>query len=326
MLIFPPNSKLTNMLIMRKSYRFLAASLIASLLSVVAFAQQTTQITITGNVRNSLSKDVVPAVSVIVKGTNVGTYTNSSGEFSIKVAKLPVTLVFSSTSFENFEQTVNDASAKIDIDLKPNYALGMEVVMSTVRVPQRIMEAPVTVERMGPSTLRNLPAPNYYEAINNLKGVDMHTASLTFRTVTTRGFVSSGNTKLNQLVDGMDNQAPGLNFSVGSVIGPSELDIDNVELLAGASSALYGSGGMNGTLLVNSKNPFKYQGLSLNIKQGIMHVDNRQRSAAPYYNWDLRWAHSFSDKWAIKISTSMIKGSDWQADDYRDKQQIGILS
>jgi outer membrane receptor protein involved in Fe transport len=312
------------MLIMRKSYRFLAASLIASLFSVVVFAQTT--ITLTGTVRNSSSKEVVPAVSVVVKGTGLGTYTNSNGEFSIKVVKLPVTLVFSSINYDNYEVTVNDASTPISVDFKSNTTMGTEVVVAATRTPTRIMESPVTIERMGPSTLHSLAAPNYYEAIANLKGVDMHTASLTFRTVTTRGFISSGNTKLNQLVDGMDNQAPGLNFAVGSVIGPSELDLDNVELLAGASSALYGSGGMNGTLLINSKNPFKYQGLSVNIKQGIMHLDNRQRSAAPYYNWDFRWAKAFSDKFAFKIAFSFIKGADWQAEDYRDKQQIGILS
>ncbi len=204
--------------------------------------------------------------------------------------------------------------------------LGQEVVVAATRTPTRILESPVTIERISSATLRTLPAPSYYEAITNLKGVDMHTASLTFRTVTTRGFISSGNTKLNQLVDGMDNQAPGLNFSVGSIIGPNELDLDNIELLSGASSALYGSGGMNGTLLITSKNPFKYQGFSYNIKQGIMHVDAKQHDKAPYYNWDMRWAHAFSDKWAVKLSASLLKGSDWEADDYRDKQQIGILS
>ena len=47
----------------------------------------------------------------------------------------------------------------------------------------------------------------------------MVTSSLTFTTPTTRGFSGSGNLRFNQMVDGMDNQAPGLNFSVGSVIG-----------------------------------------------------------------------------------------------------------
>jgi outer membrane receptor protein involved in Fe transport len=323
MLIFPQYSK-PKLLIMRKSYRFLAATLIACLFSVAVFAQT---ITLTGNVRNSSSKEVVPAVSVVVKGSSQGTYTNSNGEFTIKVAKLPVTLVFSSAGgYDSYEVTVTDAAAKVDVELKPNVTLGQEVVVATTRTPTRILEAPVTVERLGGASLRAIAAPSYYESITNLKGVDMHTASLTFRTVTTRGFVSSGNTRLNQLIDGMDNQAPGLNFSVGSVVGLTELDVDNIELLSGASSALYGSGGMNGTLLLNSKNPFKYQGFSLNIKQGMMHVDGKQRGIAPFYDWSFRWAKAINSKWAFKLAGEMIKGNDWQADDYRNKKQIGVLS
>ncbi|MET0394036.1 MAG: TonB-dependent receptor [Chitinophagaceae bacterium] len=307
---------------MRKSYRFLAVYLMTSLLSIAAVAQ----VVVSGKVRNSASKEAVPAVSVVEKGTGLGTYTNSDGDFSLTVAKLPVTLVFTSVGYDTYEVTVSDASAKIEVDFKPVTTLGQEVVVAATRAPTRILESPVTVERMNAATLRNLAAPNYYDAITNLKGVDMHTASLTFRTVTTRGFVSSGNLRLNQLIDGMDNQAPGLNFSVGNIIGPTELDVANVELLAGASSALYGSGGMNGTLLINSKNPFEYQGLSYNIKQGIMHVDGQQRSASPYYDWAFRWAKAINNKWAFKISASLVSANDWQADDYRNKQQLGVLS
>jgi outer membrane receptor protein involved in Fe transport len=308
---------------MRKSYRFLFALLVAGLFSLAANAQK---VTIKGTVNNSTSKESVPAVSVIVKGTSAGTYTDQNGGYSITVPKLPVVLVFSSIGYENQEVTVSDASQPINVDFKVSNALGQEVVVSANRVPTRILEAPVTVERISASAIKNLAAPTVYEALGNLKGVDVHTASLTFRTITTRGFVSSGNTRLNQLVDGMDNQAPGLNFSVSTIVGISDIDMDNVELLSGASSALYGSGGMNGTVLINSKNPFKYQGLSYNIKTGIMHVDGRQRSAAPYYNWAFRYAKVIKNKLALKLSTELIKGSDWQADDYRNKTQIGILS
>lgn len=300
----------------------MAVFIISSLLSIAAFSQNV----ISGTVTNNVTKEVVPAVSVIVKETSQGTYTNSNGAFSISVAKLPVTLIFTSIGFETIEIPVSSTSSKVEVDFKPVTALGQEVVVAATRAPTRILESPVTVERMGPSALKSLPAPNYYDAIANLKGVDMHTASLTFRTVTTRGFVSSGNLRLNQLIDGMDNQAPGLNFSVGNVIGPTELDVENVELLAGASSALYGSGGMNGTLLITSKNPFKYQGLSYNIKQGVMHIDGRQHKAAPYYDWAIRYAKAINNKWAFKISGSLITASDWEADDYRNKQQIGVLS
>jgi outer membrane receptor protein involved in Fe transport len=308
---------------MRKSYRFLTAWLIAGLFSLSANAQT---VTISGKVSNGTSKESIPAVSIIVKGTALGTYTNSDGEFSIRVSKLPVVLEFSSIGYDNQELTISDASKPVSIDLKVNSELGQEVVVAATRTPTRILESPVTVERMNSAALRNIAAPTVYESLTNLKGVDVHTASLTFRTITTRGFVSSGNTRLNQLVDGMDNQAPGLNFSVSSIVGLTDLDVDNVEILAGASSALYGSGGMNGTVLVTSKNPFKYQGLSYNIKQGIMHVDGKQRNAAPYYNWTFRYAKAFNNKFAYKLSAELIKGSDWQADDYRNKGQIGILS
>ena len=308
---------------MRKSYSFLASLLMACLFSMTANAQS---VTISGKVNNATSKESVPAVSVVVKGTSQGTYTDPDGGFSLKVAKLPVTLVFSSIGFDSKEVTVSDAAAKVDVELKVNNALGQEVVVSATRAPQRILESPVTVERLSPALIRNLAAPTVYESLTNLKGVDVHTASLTFRTITTRGFVSSGNTRLNQLVDGMDNQAPGLNFSVSSIVGLTDLDVDNVEVLSGASSALYGSGGMNGTVLITGKDPFKNKGLSFNVKQGIMHVDGKQRNAAPYNNISIRWAKEITSKLAFRISGELIRGSDWQAEDYRNKSQIGILS
>jgi outer membrane receptor protein involved in Fe transport len=125
----------------------------------------------------------------------------------------------------------------------------------------------------------------------------------------------------------MDNQAPGLNFSVGNIIGLTELDVDNVELLQGASSALYGSGGMNGTLLMNSKDPFKYQGLSFQAKHGYMHFnDPAQSNATPYYDWSLRYAKKIGEKLAFRISGQFIKADDWQATDYRNLRRNNVFS
>jgi len=309
---------------MRKSYRFLAAWLMACLFTLTAYSQ--TSVTISGTIKDESSKESVPSATVQVKGSDKKTFTNSDGQFSLKVSKLPVTLVISSAEFESKEITVSDNSKPLELTMVASNKMGQEVVVAANRVPQNIRLAGVTEERMGSKLLRNVAAPNYYEAIGNLRGVDVHTASLTFRTITTRGFVSSGNLRLNQLVDGMDNQAPGLNFAVGSVIGPSDLDVESVEVLAGASSALYGSGGMNGTVLINTKDPFKYQDLSYNIKQGIMHVDGKQRNASPYYDWAFRFAKSFKNKLAFKVAFQLVKGNDWEAEDYRNKVQTGVLS
>src|SRR5258708_13695172 len=107
----------------------------------------------------------------------------------------------------------------------------------------------------------------------------------------------------------MDNQAPGLNFSVGNIVGLSELDVDNVELLPGASSALYGSGGMTGTLLMTSKDPFKYQGFSAIYKQGMNHLGDANMNVQPYYNVGARYAPAFNNKFAFRISADHINGT-----------------
>lgn len=300
---------------MRKITSYLVTFLLANIFSIVVFAQN---VSISGNVRNSATQENSSAVSVSIKGTENGTFTDDKGNFSLNVKNFPVTLVFTSVGFEPQELTVTGPSDKLKIAFVPTNALGQEVIVSASRVPEKIMESPVSIERVSSAALRNAPAANFYDVVATLKGVDVTTSSLTFKTPTTRGFGGSGNVRFNQLVDGMDNQAPGLNFSVGAIIGLNELDVDNIELLSGASSALYGPGGMNGTMLMTSKNPFKYQGLSYVIKTGVMHTDKSERPTSPYYNWSLRWAKKVSEKFAFKITSEFVQAKDWVGMDQRN--------
>lgn len=307
---------------MRKKIRYVLTFVAVFLVSATTFAQQ---VVLSGNVKNSFTNENAAAVSIAVKGTNEGTFSDDKGNFSLQVKSLPVTLVLTSIGFAEKEIVVNNTADVAFITLEPASELGQEVVVSATRLSQRILESPVSVERVGAGSIRTSPAASYYDVVTNLKGVDVVTSSLTFKTPTTRGFSGSGNVRFNQIVDGMDNQAPGLNFSVGSVIGVSQLDVESMELLPGASSALYGPGGMNGTLLINSKNPFKYQGLSFEIKTGMMHTDGKQRPTSPYHNWNLRWAKKVSEKFAFKITGELIQAKDWVAQDYRNFNRIGTL-
>ena len=197
---------------MKSSLRFLTVFLTALSLSLTSLSQS---VTLSGSVKNISNQQGVPAVSVMVKESSQGTFTDEYGNFKLTVAQLPVTLVFSSIGYETKEVTVDNATSPIQIEFVPSSSLGQEVVVSASRVPERILESPVSIERMSTSTIRNAAVPNYYEGLVNLKGVDLTTSGLLFRTVSTRGFNGSGNLRFNQLVDGMDNQAPGLNFFGG---------------------------------------------------------------------------------------------------------------
>ena len=98
----------------------------------------------------------------------------------------------------------------------------------------------MTVESMDLIAIREAPSGDFYESLGNLKGVDMTTASMGFKVINTRGFNSTSPVRSLQLIDGVDNQSPGLNFSLGNFLGASDLDVMRVDLIVGASSAYYG--------------------------------------------------------------------------------------
>ena len=274
---------------------------------------------LSGRIVNAETKEGIPAASVLLKGASSGTFTDSRGNFKLNTShSLPVTLVISSVGYGSKEIQVDNSAQSLEIALESASIMGTEVVISATRSSIRSLESPVSIERLSSAAVMEVPAPSFYDALANLKGVDAVTSSIMFKTLGTRGFNGSGNLRMNQLVDGMDNQAPGLNFSVGNIVGLNELDVDNVELLPGASSALYGSGGMTGTILMTSKDPFRYQGLSIQAKQGINHITDPQSNPSPYYDWMARYARAFNNKFAFRISAEYTQARDWMASDYRN--------
>jgi outer membrane receptor protein involved in Fe transport len=225
-------------------------------------------VVISGLVTDKLTKQPIPGVGITVKGTTSGTATDANGRYSFSTTrKAPFSLVISFLGYASVEREITGNTSGIMTELEQVAILGQEVVISASRTPERILESPVSVERMGQSAVKELSAPSFYDALTNMKGVEISTQSLTFKSINTRGFNSNGNNRFNQFVDGMDNQAPGLNFFGGNIIGLSDLDVDNVELLPGASSALYGAGGINGTMLMTSKVHLIIRALVFLLKQ-----------------------------------------------------------
>jgi outer membrane receptor protein involved in Fe transport len=287
---------------------------------IAAYAQS---IVVSGTITDKLTKEPIPGVSVTVKGKTIGSSTDAQGRFSFTTTeKLPIMLSISYIGYTTMDREVTGSTTNLNFELESGSILGQEVVVSASRTPERILESPVTVERLGAAQLKEVAAPSFYDAIQNIKGVEMSTQSLTFRSYNTRGFNANGNTRFNQLIDGMDNQAPGLNFSVGNIVGITELDVDNVELLPGASSALYGAGGISGTLLMTSKDPFKYQGASFQYKTGINHVNDDNSSTQPFNQLDVRMAKSWNNKFGVKFAFSFLQAKDWFGTNYSNYDRV----
>lgn len=288
--------------------------------TIVVHAQSTI---VSGSVTDKLTNEPIPGVSVTIKGKSVGASTDLKGQFSFSTTeKAPFILLVNYIGYSPIEKEITGTVSNLSFQLEATAILGQEVVISASRTPERILESPVTIERLGAAQIKEVAAPSFYDAIQNIKGVEMSTQSLTFRSYNTRGFNSNGNTRFNQLIDGMDNQAPGLNFSVGNIVGITELDVDNVELLPGASSALYGAGGISGTLLMTSKDPFKYQGVSFQLKTGVNHVSDNNTSSQEFRQFDLRMAKSWNNKFGAKFAFSFLEAKDWFGTNYSNFDRI----
>ncbi|QEC50955.1 outer membrane receptor protein involved in Fe transport [Anseongella ginsenosidimutans] len=300
----------------------LAAFLTAVSSSEVSAQDETV---VSGHVLDAETAAPLQDVSVIVKGRPLGTTTGGNGEFELTAdITPPFTLVFSHIGYTLKEVTVQGNRTGMEITLQATSILGREIVVAASRMEENILESPVSIEKMNAAAIRAVAAPGFYDALPHLKGVESSIQSLTFRSVSTRGFNSNGNTRFNQFIDGMDNQAPGLNFSVGNMIGMTELDAGSVELLPGAASALYGAGGINGTLLMNSKSPFDYQGLSLQLKAGLNHVGKEQRSSAGFIpDLAFRYARAMG-KFAFKINAAYLQANDWEAENYTNFDRLNV--
>ncbi|MEN2282035.1 TonB-dependent receptor [Algoriphagus sp. SE2] len=281
------------------------------------------QTVISGTITDIDTKETLIGVNILVKGKVIGTISDLSGNYNLSVnQEPPFTLVFSMIGYNTQEVEITGGVSNLDIQMSETTILGQEVVVSASRMEESVLQSPVSVEKMDIIAIRDVPQASFYDALNNLKGVEMTTQSLTFKSFNTRGFNANGNVRTVQLIDGMDNQAPGLNFSVGNILGISELDLESVELLPGASSALYGPNAINGILLMNSKNPFLYQGLSANVKTGVMSEDGRTTATTGFYDFSARYAKAFNNKIAFKMNVAYLRADDWQANDFRDQSLL----
>ena len=288
----------------------------------IAFASLSmgAQTTVTGIVKDAKTGETLPGANIKISRKAVGTNTDFDGKFVLTTTDVPpFTLEISMLGFKTEEVQITKNNQEVAVSLTENETSLDEIVVSASRTPERIMESPVTVERMDTRAIKNTSAPSFYDGLENLKGVDINTNSLTFKSVNTRGFATFANTRFMQLVDGMDNSSPALNFAIGNLLGMSELDVKTVELLPGASSALYGANAFNGIMFMTSKSPFDDQGISVSLKGGI--TSQEAAGNNEFYDMNIRMAYAFSDKFAAKATLAYLDGTEWFATDYRNNRE-----
>ncbi|MBT1703841.1 TonB-dependent receptor [Chryseosolibacter indicus] len=300
---------------------------LALLLCLTLTSQAQTNFTLKGKVTDSSTDEPVAGVNISIKGTVLGTISDANGKYTLtSKVQLPVTLVVSFLGYRTQEITVSSPDQILDINLVEGALLGEEIVVSASRVEESELKSPVAIEKLDLRSIKETPAPSFYDALENVKGVQMTTSSITFKVPNTRGFNIPNNFRFMQLVDGVDMQAATLGVPLGNAIGPTELDIESVEITPGAASALYGMNAINGMANLTTKSPFLYQGLSLYHKTGINHVDGTDYDQSILTESAIRYAKAINDKFAFKINVGYMQGVDWRSNTRLDQNPNNLKS
>jgi outer membrane receptor protein involved in Fe transport len=265
--------------------------------------------TIRGTVYDDNTNETLIGATVLIKGTTIGITTDINGNFELKVNQNPpITLVVRFLGYLDKEVTVQNFNDKLRINLGADQVMISEVEIVGSRISEKTKQAPLTVESMDVLAIKDAPSGNFYESLGNLKGVDITSASMGFKIINTRGFNSTSPVRTLQLIDGVDNQSPGLNFSLGNFLGASDLDVQSVDIVAGASSAFYGPGAFNGVIDMRTKDPYLFPGLSVSMKVG-----ERQMVEGA-----VRWAEVIEGKkgqkkFGYKLNLFYFTAQDWEA-------------
>lgn len=283
--------------------------LIAVLLSFTAF-DLSAQTTVNGRVLDDGSSQPLVGARIFIENQKVGGLTDSDGTFSINSPiSPPFTLIVTYFGFDTLTYQVNTPNKRLTLRMAESQYTTDVIEITGQGIDEKKKASALTVESLGPIAIKQTASENFYDGLGALKGVDLTSASLGIKVVNTRGFNSTAPVRILQTIDGVDNASPSVNFALGNFLGSAELDLRNVDLIVGASSAFYGPNAFNGVIKMESKDPYLSKGLSAFVKTGEQNI----------LEGGIRWADAIKNKngdefLAYKFNVTYLTADDWIAD------------
>lgn len=255
-----------------KKIRILLALL---LITFYGYGQQKTDAMLFGDVKCSKTKKHLPYVNIYIKGTNTGTLADASGHF--KLAHLPEgknIIVAEFLGYKSQEKEVYMKEGKalnLFFELEEDVLHLEQVVVTGTRTKHFIKDVPVRTEVITAKGIESKNACNLYQALEGTPGVRVENQcqSCSFSMVRMQGL---GAEHTQVLINGQPMYS-----GLASVYGLQQLstvDIDKIEVVKGAGSALYGSGAIAGAINIITKEPGLEPSTTIDL-QGGSHKTNK---------------------------------------------------
>lgn len=289
----------------QQHFSFLLCCLFLAM-SISVFGQS-----LTGKVIDKENGEPLIGACIVIINTEIGNCTDVDGNFIIENSPSPpYDIKVTYLGYDSLIYGVTNLDTRLELGLEATN-LNLQTVTISAENSSLKRDVALTVESIGLREIESTTESSFYDALASVREVDMIAVSFGVKVINARGFNTSTPTRSLQLIDGVDNASPGLNYPLGNFFGAAELDIEGVDLVIGAASAYFGPGAFNGVVNMRTKDPFKYQGLDVVFKAG----------ERDFLEAGFRYAKAFKNKrgketFAFKLNATYNQVYDWEADDY----------
>ncbi|MBT3216583.1 MAG: TonB-dependent receptor [Candidatus Marinimicrobia bacterium] len=266
--------------------------------------------TISGSINDANNGDPLLGANVIIKETSQGASTDTDGHFTIsRVNPGNYTLIVTYIGYQTLKNKLDlgdGETINVELTLEPE-AIQMETyVVTASRRRERVEDAPAAISVISKKEIRRESNTNLGSYLKGVKGIDFTQSGIDSYNMTARGFNSSFSSRLLTLTDGRMANVPSLRLTAYNVIPVSFEDVEQIEVVLGPSSALYGPNAHSGVLNIVTSSPIRTQGTSINIQGGWMD----QTDADLLKKITFRTAHKVGN-FGFKISGVALAGKDW---------------
>jgi len=215
--------------------------------------------------------DPVPGAFVTVVGTTSSALADGEGNFELEAPVGARTLEVEATGFTTLQSPIAvtaGAMAPVELRLVEGGLPGEEIVVVGSRLPEKRLDAPVTIEIVTERDLQTAAGGSYLSALSRVKGIDFSDAGIGDQRISARGFATQFNSRMLTMVDGRLAQLPGSGLPQGNLLPVGQLDMKAVEVVVGPASALYGPNAHTGVVNIATKTPWDDSGATVSLRGG----------------------------------------------------------
>ena len=290
-----------------KQHHVLLLALVA-VLSVAAVSVQAATLNVT--VTDAQTGEKLDDISITVMSqAGVSTEGVSNAAGMLEIADLAAGVYTIAASAPGYTdkmmanvELVADGTTSVEIAISSEIIELDQVSVSASRRREKVLEAPASVALVSASQIKDRVAPSVTEHLKSVRGVDVVNTGLGSAQVVVRGFNNVFSGTLLSLVDNRIARVPSLRLNAYTLIPTSSEDIEQIEVVSGPGSALYGPNSANGVMHILTRSPFNSQGTTVSIGGG-------ERSVML---GSLRHAGVINETLGYKLSVNGFRGDDWE--------------